>query len=125
MPYSLIEMYSLPIQEPISLIDFSGTLAPAATKITDGGGIPCVGHVLVYGMTFCSGANCSLSVQQGTFDVAGTLTFDLVSTVTVTAGANATTTNINVAGKFIRVVITNTGVVDATVRSSIWLRPYT
>lgn len=119
-------MYSLPIQEPVSLIDFQGTLGVGETKITDGGGIACVGHVLVYGMTFCSGANCSVSIQQGTFDVGGVLTFDLVSTTAVVAGANATTTSINVVGKFIRAVITNTGGgPDATVRASLWLRPYT
>lgn len=114
-------MYSFPILDPTSLIDFPGSIPVGSFTETDDGGITCVGQVRAYGMVYSVAGDIEVHVMQGTFLPADIKTYDLISITSILSGAVAQF-DVPIRGKFIDVIIYNIDVVVASVRGSLWLR---
>lgn len=126
--YSLWEMYGMPLQEPVNIFDYEGSIDPGATVQTTDNGIPILGFTQMTGIVFVPAGDPDVTFRfrQGTFDVGGVKTYDRLDSTTVPNGITTFSfwlTPINVVGKFGKIELVNTsGVLPTNVRASIFLR---
>ncbi len=105
-------------QDVITLIDYNSTINNGSSL--QGEGIACIGYTKAYGLIY-SDQNVTLTIEQGTNDKSGSLTYRYTNTIAVTATV-ASIIEVKIYGKFIRATISNSSGSTANVEVFIALR---
>lgn len=126
--YSLWEMFGMPLQEPVNIFDYEGSIDPGATIQTTNDGIPVLGFTQITGIVFVPAGDPDVTFifSQGIFDSGGVKIYDRTASSTIPNGLTTNSlwlTPINIVGKFAKIELVNTsGVLPTNVRASIFLR---